>query len=410
MSGTMEFAGKRLRVLIIVENLPLPFDRRVWQEANALRRAGHEVSIICPTGKGYEERYEEIDGIAIYRHPLPTEGSSPSGYLKEYSSAFWWELKLSMRVLRERGFDVLQACNPPDNIFLIGLFYKVFLGKKFVFDHHDLNPELYLAKFGKKDLFYRLMLLLEKLTFLTADFSIATNESYRQIAVERGAMSPERVAVVRSGPCLERLRIVSPNPEWKNGRTFLVGYLGVMGKQEGLDHLLRAAAELIQIRGRRDIQFVLVGDGTELEAIRQMGREMGLEDYLFFTGRVSDAVMLEVLCTADVCVNPDVANEMNDKSTMNKIMEYMALGRPIVQYDLTEGRFSAQEASLYARPNDHVDMAEKIALLLDDPHRREVMGQAGRKRVMEDLHWGVEEPKYLRVFQALSTGNEAAAC
>jgi len=396
------YAGRPLRVLIIVENLPLPFDRRVWQEANALRGAGCRVSIISPMGRGYEQPYEEINDIAIYRHPLPGEGDSASGYLREYTTALWWEFKLSLRVLRERGFDVIQACNPPDSIFLIGLFYKLLLGKHFVFDHHDLNPELYLAKFMKKDLFYNLMLLLERLTFKAADFSIATNESYRRIAIERGGMSPERVKVVRSGPSLERLRIVPPDPRWKNGRRFLVGYLGVMGKQEGLDHLLRAAHELVFSQGREDVQFVLVGDGTELGAIRRMCRELGLEDHVTFTGRVPDSDVLEILCTADVCVNSDVANEMNDKSTMNKVMEYMALGRPIVQYDLTEGRFSAREASLYARPNDVRDLAAKIAYLLDHPDQRERMGRMGRKRVQEELHWGVEEPKYLGLYRKMA--------
>lgn len=392
---------KKSGILIIVENLPLPFDRRVWQEANTLKNSGYTVSIISPTGKGHEKRYEKIDGINIYRHPLPLEGKSAIGYLIEYSSALLWEFILSFKVLKNHGFDVIQACNPPDTIFLIGLFYKILLRKKFVFDHHDINPELYEAKFAKKGLLYKLMLFLELMTFKTADRSIATNESYKDIAINRGKMPFEKVHVVRSGPSLNRMKIMKPNKNWKNGRTFLIGYVGVMGKQEGIDHLLEAARTLVYEKKRQDIQFVLVGGGTELEEMKKLTNELRLEDFVTFTGRVPDSSMLEILNTADICVNPDIANPMNDKSTMNKIMEYMALGKPIVQYDLTEGRFSAQKASLYAKPNDIQDLADKISWLLDNPQKRKEMGEYGFKRVREKLHWGVESPNYLQVFSEL---------
>ncbi|MEW6428825.1 MAG: glycosyltransferase family 4 protein [Thermodesulfobacteriota bacterium] len=401
----MASAGRKPGVLIIVENLPLPFDRRVWQEANTLAGAGYTVSVICPTGKGYEKRYEEINGIAIYRHPLPLEGDGALGYLAEYSSALFHEFRLALKALRQRGFEVIQACNPPDNIFLVGLFFKWFFRKKFVFDHHDINPELYIAKFGRKDLFYRVMLLWERFTFWAADRSIATNESYRRIAIERGRMAPERVTVVRSGPSLERMKIVPPDPAWKNGRRYAVGYVGVMGRQEGIDHLLEAARYMVHERKRTDVQFVLVGGGTELEEMKRLCATLGLDDYVTFTGRIPDEPMLVALNTADVCVNPDIANEMNDKSTMNKIMEYMALGKPIVQYDLTEGRFSAREASLYAEPNDPRDMAEKILHLLDNPELRRQMGEFGGRRVREELHWGIEAPKYLNVYAELAGGH-----
>jgi len=281
------------------------------------------------------------------------------------------------------------------------LFFKVFFGKKFVFDHHDINPELYIAKFGKKDLFYRLMLLWERLTFMCADLSIATNESYRRIAIARGKMRPEQVTVVRSGPSLSRMKMVPPNPKWKKGRRFVVGYVGVMGQQEGIDHMLKAAQYLVYKKERQDIQFVLVGGGTELAAMQRYAAALQLMDHVTFTGRIPDEPMLEALCTADVCVNPDIANEMNDKSTMNKVMEYMALAKPIVQYDLTEGRFSAQEASLYARKNDPIDLGNKIAFLLDNPAERRKMGEYGRRRVTEELHWGIEAPKYLGVYERL---------
>ncbi len=397
----MKNVKKNKSILIIVENLPLPFDRRVWQECMTLKEAGYGVLVICPKGKGYEKSYEQLNGVHIYRHPLPCEGSGAPGYLAEYSAALFWEFVLAFRVWRKHGFDAVQACNPPDLIFIAGLFFKVFMGKKFVFDHHDINPELYIAKFGRRDFFYRLMLILERLTFMSADMSIATNESYRKIAIARGRMDPEKVVVVRSGPCLERLKTAPPNPAWKNGRNFLVGYVGVMGAQEGLDHLLEAARILVKDKQRHDIQFVLVGGGTELKQLKALCTNMGLSDYVTFTGRVPDEVLLEVLCTSDICVNPDVATDMNDKSTMNKIMEYMALSKPIVQYDLTEGRFSAQEAALYARPNDIADFARKIEYLLDNPDKRASMGTFGRKRVCNELHWGIESQKYLSVYEKL---------
>jgi glycosyltransferase involved in cell wall biosynthesis len=388
------------RVLIIVENLPCPFDRRVWQEARTLASAGYVVSIICPKGKGYEKSYEEIDGIAIHRHSLPVEADRWYGYAVEYLWAFLAQMTLSFRVLFGRGFDVIHACNPPDTIFLVGGFFKLF-GKKFLFDHHDINPELYEAKFGRRDFFYKLMVLLERWTFAVADVSIATNESYRRIAIERGRMPPEKVFVVRSGPSLKRLRIQPPEPALKRGRRFLVGYVGVMGRQEGIDLLLESARYIVRDRGRTDVHFGLVGGGTELAAMKELARQLGIDDYVTFTGRVPDEELLAMLNTADVCANPDVANEMNDKSTMNKIMEYMALGKPIVQFDLTEGRFSAQEASLYARRNDPVDMAEKILSLLDDEDRRRSMGHFGRMRVANELSWDHEAPKLLAAYNAV---------
>jgi glycosyltransferase involved in cell wall biosynthesis len=388
------------RVLILVENLPSPFDRRVWQEASALRDAGYAVSIICPTGKGFESRFEEIDGIAIYRYDLPMEAEGALGYAIEYSAALFHTFLLSWRVLLTRGFDVIHACNPPDLFFLIGGFFKL-LGKKFVFDHHDINPELYEAKFGRRDFFWKLMVWLERLTFQVADVSIATNESYRKIAIARGGMDPDRVFVVRSGPSLERLRVLPPDAALKKGRKHLVGYVGVMGRQEGIDLLLAAARSIVHDHGRTDVHFGLVGGGTSLDEMKALARELAIEDYVTFTGRVPDAELLAMLNTADVCVNPDIANEMNDKSTMNKIMEYMALGKPIVQFDLTEGRFSAQEASLYARRNDPADMAVKILELVDDPERRAAMGAYGRKRVENELEWRYEIPKLRSAYRAL---------
>jgi len=385
---------------MLVENLPSPFDRRVWQEALALRDAGHAVSIICPTGRGYEKRYEVIEGVHIWRYSLPTEGAGALGYAVEYSVALVKAFYLSLKVALVRGFDVVHACNPPDLFFLIGGFFKLF-GKKFLFDHHDANPELYEAKFGRRDLFWKLMCWLERMTFRTADVSLATNESYRRIAVKRGGMPPERVYVVRSGPSLERMRITAPDEKLKKGKRYLIGYVGVMGRQEGIDLLLQAARTLVFDLGRKDVHFGLVGGGTSLDEMQKLARELGLSEYVTFTGRVPDVQMLAMLNTADICVNPDVANPMNDISTMNKVMEYMALGKPMVQFDLTEGRYSAQEASLYARRNDPADFAAKIAELIDDPQKRARMGAFGRRRVQEALEWRYEVPKLLAAYATL---------
>ncbi len=394
-------AGKRgRRVLIVVENLPVPFDRRVWQEATTLVAAGYQVTIICPATRDWPKRFEIIDGIHIYRHPLAHEADGALGYALEYGAALFWEWVLAVKIAFGRGFDIFHACNPPDLIFLVGMFFKLF-GKKFVFDHHDINPELYEAKFGKRDFFWKLMVWAEWLTFKLADISIATNESYKRIAIERGGMDPDRVFVVRSGPKLDRLKILPPDPSLKRGRDYLVGYVGVMGKQEGIDLLLESVRILVHERGRADIQFGIVGGGTSLEEMKELAKTLGVADYVTFTGRVSDAELLAVLNTADVCVNPDIANPMNDASTMNKIMEYMALGKPIVQFDLMEGRVSAKEASLYAAKNDPADMASKIVELLADPERRKAMGEFGRARVENELEWKYEAPKLIDAYASL---------
>ncbi len=398
---SIERVRKYGRVLIIVENLPCPFDRRVWQEARTLAAAGYQVSIICPKAPGFEENFVQIDGIDIHRHRLPAEADGVLGYALEYSVALAMEFWLSLKILFGRGFDVIHACNPPDTIFLIGGFYKLF-GKKFLFDHHDINPELYEAKFGKRGFGRRLLIALERMSFSTADLVISTNESYRQIAIDRGGKKPEDVFVVRSGPDLSRIRQVPANPELRKGRKYLVGYVGVMGKQEGIDLLLQAVQLIVHHLKRTDIQFGLVGGGTELPAMRELAKQLGVAEYVTFTGRAPDAELLEMLNTADICVNPDRANEMNDRSTMNKVMEYMALAKPIVQFDLTEGRVSAGEASWYARPNDVADLAQKIVALLGDENQRIHMGAIGRQRVEQVLAWQHEAPRLLAAYEHMT--------
>lgn len=390
----MGYAGK---VLIIVENLPVPFDSRVWQEANALTEVGYKVSIICPKGKGYEKLYEHINDISIYRHPLSVEGNGLFGYLREYIEALFWEFYLSIKVFFREGFDVIHACNPPDDIFIIGIIWKLF-GKKFVFDHHDINPELYIAKFGKKNLFYKILLWLEKMTFRVSDISIATNQSYKDIAVNRGGMKGENVYIVRSGPDLERIREVPKDERLKEGKKYMVGYVGVMGQQEGLDYLVRAVKYIVTVKKRDDIIFVLVGGGPALQSLKEYVLQQELNDYIKFTGRVSDEDLLKYLNTSDICVAPDLYNEMNDKSTMNKILEYMALGKPIVLFDLKEGRYSAQEAALYARPNDEIDFAEKILELINNEGKRQMMGQYGKQRINNELKWDITKQELIKAY------------
>ncbi len=383
--------------LIIVENLPLPFDRRVWNEARTLKVAGADVSIICPTSKGYETPYEVIEGIEIYRHSLPLDAKGALGYLLEYSAALWHELTIARKIWKKKRFDLIHACNPPDLIFLVA---SVFRGKgaRFLFDHHDINPELYEAKFNRRDIFWNLMCWLEKKTFSRADAVISTNQSYAKIARTRGGKADEDVFVVRSGPEVERLTPVPPNPSWKNGRAHMVGYVGVMGDQEGIDLLLETA-RIMNFEMKCDIQFVLVGGGPALDGLKSMTQELGLSDHVTFTGRAPDADLFEVLSTADVCVNPDRVNPMNDQSTMNKILEYMAFMKPIVQFDVTEGRFSAGDASLYARANDTAHMAELIKSIIDDPDMGEKMGTIGRARIKNELSWDHQVNALIEAYQ-----------
>jgi glycosyltransferase involved in cell wall biosynthesis len=374
------------KILIIVENLPVPFDGRVWKEACALRDGDYQVTVLSPRGKGYAQNHEVLEGVHVYRHPMPKEGNTAFGYLWEYGWALFWEFLYTWWIFLTRGFDVIQGCNPPDNIFLVALPFKLF-GVKYIFDHHDANPELYYSKYERKDFFYRAQVWLERLTYRFSDVVMATNESYRDLAVSRGGLDREDVFVVRNGPDLATFNPVPAQPALKYGKPYLVGYVGTMSIQEGLDILLEVALHIKNL-GRRDVHFTCVGGGPGLPALRQMVKDKALGDTVNFTGRVPEQQLLDVLSTADVCVNPDKPCEMNDISTMIKIMEYMALGKPIVQFDLKEGRFSAGEASLYSDNHDLVtDFASKILWLLDHPGERQRMGEAGHRRVKQQLAW-----------------------
>lgn len=386
------------RVLIIVENLPVPFDRRVWMEATTLQKAGYQVSVISPKGDGFEKDYEIINGIHIYRHPLPPETNSVIGYIQEYSWSLIWEFRLAHRVWREQGFNVIHICNPPDLIFMVAGWFKFFRGVRVIFDHHDLNPELYETKYRRRNIFYYALRCAEFLTFATANVVISTNESYREVALVRGRKKPEQIFVVRSGPDLSRFHPVPPNSIYRRGRKYLVGYVGVMGEQEGLDYLLRSVRHIVQENGCQDIHFLLIGSGPAINQLKALTKELGITDFVEFTGRIPDKELLERLSTCDVCVNPDRKTPFNDRSTMNKILEYMALGKPIVQVDLLEGKRSAQRASLYAKPNDEVDFAKKILDLLDNPERRRQMGVEGQRRMKEMLEWRHQIPRLLEAY------------
>jgi glycosyltransferase involved in cell wall biosynthesis len=374
------------KILIVVENQPAPLDTRVMKEAYSLHNAGYEVTVLSPDGKGTKVGHEVLEGVRIYRHPMPAEGNSALGYLWEYSCALFWEFWYVWWIYVRHGFHVIQGCNPPDNIFLIALPFKLF-GVHYIFDHHDAIPELYLSKYENKGLLYKTQVLLEKLTYRFSDVVMATNATYKELALRRGSIAPEDVFIVRNGPDLDTFRLVPPNPALKYGKPYLVGYVGTMSDQEGLDILLDVAFHLKK-NGRTDIHFTCVGGGPALMSLRKMVQDKDLGDMVNFTGRVSDEDLLQVLSTADVCVNPDRPCEMNDISTMIKIMEYMALAKPIVQFDLREGRFSAQDAAVYADTQNQVsDFAAKLTWLIDSPNERKRMGEFGRRRVEKELAW-----------------------
>lgn len=395
----MAFAGKRKKhILIIVENSPVPFDRRVWLEAKTLFNNNYDVSVICPKGINNNDRYEYKEGVHIYRHPIPKEKEKITSYLREYFVALFWEFFLSFRLFIRKRFDVIHACNPPDDIFLIGIFYKLF-GVKFIFDHHDLSPEQYIAKFGKKDFFYTASLRLEKLSFKLADISIATNNTYKQIAIKRGGMKPESVFVVRNGPELDKFKKTTVEKSKKYVKKYLVGYVGTMGKQEGIDFLLEVVKFIVKEKRRKDIHFTCIGGGPALNFLKKLSKSMDLTDYINFTGRISDEELFETLSTSDICVNPDTSNDFNDKSTMIKIMEYMALKKPIVQFDLKEGKFSAGKASLYAKKNSVKDFGEKILMLIDNRDLRKKMGDFGYKRIKDKLDWKYSIPNLLKAYE-----------
>jgi glycosyltransferase involved in cell wall biosynthesis len=398
----MASVGNGRRVLIIVQNLPVPFDRRVWLEATSLSEAGYEVSVICPKAKGYTAGFETLEGVDIHRYGLPIDAQGAVGFVMEFAWCFLRSFMKSVRVaVAGRGFDVLHACNPPETYWLLAWFWRLF-GKRFLFDHHDLSPEMYAAKFGRDSgLMYQGLLFLERMTFRSADVVITTNESHKRIAQARGGLAPEDVFVVRSGPDLGRFEVHEPDRAWKRGKRFLLVYLGEMCRQDGVDHLVRAIRILRHDLRRDDLHAVFVGGGPEQPMIRAYADEQGVADVCTFTGRVSDDDLCRILSSADVAVDPDPKTAWSDQSTMNKIMEYMFFGLPIVCYELTEHRVSAQDAALYVRANSERALADGISALLDDPERRERMSRYGAKRVREKLVWQHSVPPLLAAYDAI---------
>ncbi|MFE5009908.1 glycosyltransferase family 4 protein [Streptomyces sp. NPDC056696] len=388
--------GSNRRALILVENLSVPFDRRVWQECTTLRDAGWTVDVVCPRGEKRDTEPEAvIDGVRIHRYPLRAATGGPAGYLREYGSALWHTARLARKV---GPVDVVHACNPPDLLFLPALWLKR-RGARFVFDQHDLVPELYLSRFGRgEDLLYRAVCALERRTYRAADVVLATNESYRDVAMSRGGQRPEDVFVVRSAPAVDRFQPVPPEPELKRGKAHLLCYLGVMGPQDGVDYALRALAKLRDESGRTDWHAVFVGAGDAFDAMVELSQRLGLSEQVQFTGRIPDAELVRYLSTADVCLSPDPRNPLNDVSTMNKVLEYMAMGRPIVSFDLKEARVSAGEAAVYAPANDESEFAELITLLMDDPEKRARMGKIGQERISGPLSWRNSQASLLAAY------------
>jgi len=385
------------RVLIVSENAPVPSDRRVWNEARALRDAGWEVAIVCAQGETrHAEPYERLEDIDIHRFPLRPAAGGLAGYAREYGQALWRIRRLARRLAAQAPFDVVHACNPPDFLLLAvrGLRRQ---GTRLVFDHHDLVPELYASKFGGEGgPMLRVARALEQIAFRTADVVLATNESYREIALTRGRRAPEDVFVVRNGPDVERFRPVDPDPALRQGRRFLVGYLGIMGPQDGVDHALRALAWL---RERRDdVQAVLIGEGESLPTMRALAAELGIADRVDFAGWRYDDDIRRILSSCDVCLAPDPPSPLNDVSTMIKIPEYLAMGCPVASYDLRESRRSAGDAAAYARPGDPDDLGRVVGELLDDPARRERMGAAGQAAVRDRLAWQHQVPGLLAAY------------
>jgi glycosyltransferase involved in cell wall biosynthesis len=398
----MASAGSSRRVLIIVQNLPVPFDRRVWLEATSLTAAGYAVSVICPKSKGYTASFETLEGVDIYRYHLPIAARGALGFVVEFAWCFLRAFMKSVRVaLAGRGFDVIHACNPPETYWLLAGFWR-FFGKRFLFDHHDLSPEMYAAKFGRDSgLMYNGLLFLERMTFRSADLVITTNESHKRIAQARGGLAPKDVFVVRSGPDLGRFRVYDPEARWKQGKPFLLVYLGEMCQQDGVDHLVRAIRILRADLQRDDLHAVFVGGGPEQPQIRAYADEQRVGDSCTFTGRVSDDELCRILSSADVAIDPDPKTAWSDQSTMNKIMEYMFFGLPIVCYDLTEHKVSAQDAALYVKANSEPALADGIAALLDDPERRARMARRGAERVRQELAWQHSVPPLLAAYDAI---------
>jgi len=376
----------RESVLIIVENLPVPLDRRVWQECGALRDAGYQVIVICPQMRGYTAPEEVIDGIQIYRHWISEEARGLGGFLREYTSALWGELRLAWKAWRRHRFKVIHLCNPPDLLFLVALPFRLLAGVRVIYDVHDAWPEMFEAKFGKRGLLYWAVRMAERMTYATAQVVMVTNESVREIAMSRGRKPADRVFVVRTAPKIA-VGEAQADPALRKGRRYLVGYVGVMGNADGVDYLVRAAQVVVQRLGRRDVQFLLMGTGPEHQALVALRDELGLQEFVDMPGRVSNEFLFSAFQTIDLGVACDPINPYNDHCTMNKTLEYMAFGRPQVMFATREGRASAGEAAWYVNENSAERLAEAMVAGLDDPEGRARRGAIGAERMRTLLNW-----------------------
>jgi asparagine synthase (glutamine-hydrolysing) len=393
-------AARGRHVCIVVQNLPVPFDRRVWLECQALRDAGYEVSVVCPKAKG-DPSYQQLDGVHLFKYRAFPPITRQIMFLAEYTYSIVATFLGLVRAYRRRRFAAIQLCNPPDVLFVAALPFLV-RGVKLVFDQHDLCPELYESRFGTRAaLPYRALLLAERMTYRLSSRVIATNDSYKRVAVTRGRKKPSDVTVVRTGPDPDRMRRGEAQPGLRRSFAHLLAYLGVMGPQDGVDLALRAMAHIVHDRGRTDIGLTLVGDGDAGPELRALAKELRLEPYVHFTGRVPDAEVAALLSTADIGLSPDPRNPLNDVSTMNKTMEYMAFELPVVAFDLVETRVSAGDAAAYATANDVAEYADVIVWLLDDEVRRKQMAALGRRRVEDVLAWRHQIPAYVGVYDRL---------
>jgi len=392
-------------ILFIVENQPLPSDVRVWSEIQAVKELGYDVTAISPVNERAKKKYEIIDGVEIFRHPMPVEAKTKAGFLFEYVNALFWELFLSVRIFLKKRFHIIHGANPPDHIFIVALFFKLF-GTQYIFDHHDITPENYLAKFGKNTFVYKILLIMEMLTFKTADIVISTNESYKKIAINRGKKNRNKVFVVRNGPDMSKVIFMSPNERLKKGFDYLVAYLGVIGNQEGIDILLKTIHHIVYDKDIKNIGFMIIGTGPDWNNMVRLSKEMKIDKYVTFTGFIPYKNLYEILATADVCVNPEFRNEFTDKSTMIKIMDYMVFGKPIIQFETTEGKVTAGNAALYLDKNDEVEFAEAIINLLNDPEKRKEMGKIATKRIKEKLNWDIQKVNLKKAYTYLEQLND----
>jgi glycosyltransferase involved in cell wall biosynthesis len=386
--------------VIVVENLPVPLDRRVWQQARALRDDGWDVAVVCPQSKQYPRKYEEEEGIAIYRHPLPIEARGALGFLLEYGSALFWESILLLKIAVSRGFDVIQICNPPDILFLAAAPYKLF-GKRIIFDHHDVCPELFEAKFGRRGLFHRLLLIAERLTFRIADLVVSANETYRSLALSRGGRDPSDVVAVYSVPERARVRRVKPNEALRQGARLILGYVGIIGDQDGVDHFVRCVHHLVVEQGHADVRAVVVGDGPALASVQALADQIGIADRIAFSGYLRGDELLAAMSTFDIGIMPDPVNEYNDKISMNKVFEYSALGIPCVAYNLTETRRLLGDCGLYADDATPEGLARACLPLITDRALREERGRAIKALSDRQFDWQRESSKYTAVYRRL---------